>query len=145
MSETSANAVTPEIPQQISAKADIKSIIIDKYIHRLSDTEMTEKYGFHRTTMYRKMKTAEAQEIRFNLLPHEFKKQVALKWSDTVNLALDTLKEKIESGKGTVGELNNVAGTGTDKLQVLTGQASSITEHRVIRADLRDLFPKDMG
>ena len=128
----------------IKTQLGLKSLIIDKYINALKDDELQKKYGVGRATIYRYLKSEDAYKIRFKLIPFDFKHAIGSQWheifTESVPAALQKL-EKIKSGehKATLSEIGTLMGIATDKMQLLTGQATENVQYADMGQSLAEL------
>ena len=128
-----ASAVTHNSQKttQNDENSEIRQIIADKYVHGLKDKDLCGKYGLSRSTLYRRLRTAEAQEIRYRMTPRLLRGNIANKWYDIADRSLAVLAKK-NIGKAKISELKDMAKVATETLMTLSGQATAIVEHRVI-------------
>jgi hypothetical protein len=128
----------------IKTQLGLKSLIIDKYINALGDDELQVKYGVGRATIYRYLKSQDAYKIRFKLIPFDFKHAIGSQWheifTEAVPAALDKI-EKIRNGeaKASLAEIGTLMGIATDKMQLLTGQATENVQYADMGVSLEEV------
>ena len=108
----------------------LKNLIIDKYINKLNDEEITDKYGISRMTMYRRLRTDKANDIRLAMVPQQYKRLHISTWIDVINDVAPLIKEKVARVKAgekvSLSEIATSMAIATDKIQLLTGQVTEI-------------------
>ena len=124
----------------------LKQLIIDKYINELTDDELVDKYSLSRSTIYRRLGNERSIEIRFNMTPQFFKRKMSSQWHDMFDKAVPVVQEKLDNildpskpDKASLAELGTLLGIATDKMQLLTGQATERVEYADMGQSLEEL------
>ena len=108
----------------------LKHLIIDKYINGLGDDELVDKYAISRSTVFRRLASEDAVELRYKLTPVLFKRKITSQWHDIFDKAVPVVQDKLDKvvagDKASLSELGTLLGITTDKIQLLTGQATEI-------------------
>jgi transposase len=131
-----------------SDNINLRAMVADRCVHQMSTREIAEKYNTSESTIRRRLRSPEAQEIYFTLTAQFAEKRLANTMAEKAFEVYNALtRKKIE--ESSAYQLVGMGDLLTKGLLTLHGKPNNIIKHIVEKDDLQEklieLFPDKSG